>query len=155
MFFTQFIGNCDCTKTRFFEWLNSIFTIKKKFETLKLLVWKRQYSLELTLDKEVMLRNIYIAFVISAAVVESSALSANRSRRSGDTCGVSKSESGLIVRGKNFPRGTFPWIVALLHTRTKPPQFFCGGTLISKIFVVSGEYFDSNFFRLTSIIYCF
>lgn len=54
-------------------------------------------------------------------------------------CGISKGSSGFIVRGQKISRGDFPWAVALLFTGNVPPSFFCGGTLISETFVVSGK----------------
>lgn len=62
----------------------------------------------------------------------------SRSRRNAVTCGVAKASTGLIVRGTNIRRGEFPWLVAIMHTKTRPPEFSCAGTLISPTFVVSG-----------------
>lgn len=56
-----------------------------------------------------------------------------------DYCGVSQQEQGLIVLGQDFVHGSYPWIVALLYTGTTPYTFFCGGTVISKTFVISGK----------------
>lgn len=64
----------------------------------------------------------------------------NRSKRNIETCGVPKVRVGMIIHGQSFERGAFPWIVALLHTGFNPYKFFCGGTLISKTFVISGKY---------------
>lgn len=86
-----------------------------------------------------MIRNIFIAIAICAIVMQSTALIVTRTKRSSETCGVSKSRMGLIVHGQPFPRGAFPWIVALMFTETRPPTFFCAGTLISKTFVISGK----------------
>lgn len=86
-----------------------------------------------------MIRNIFIAITVFVLVAESAALN-KRTQKSVDTCGVSEGELGLIVRGQSFPRGTFPWIVALMHTGTRPPKYFCGGTLISKNFVISAAH---------------
>lgn len=56
-----------------------------------------------------------------------------------NACGMSLKETGLIVQGKDFTCGTFPWIVALMYIEKKPPEYFCGGTLISENFVISGK----------------
>lgn len=56
-----------------------------------------------------------------------------------NTCGVPKHKTGLIVNGQSFSRGDYPWIVALVYTTTSPPSFFCGGTIISSTFVISGK----------------
>lgn len=63
----------------------------------------------------------------------------HRLQRNGNLCGVPVNIVGLIIQGQNFTRGSFPWIVALMQTRSSPPEFFCAGTLISKTFVISGE----------------
>lgn len=89
-----------------------------------------------------MMRNILLVIALLAISADSSLLVNNRPSRSAETCGVQKIRSGLIVRGQDFSRGAFPWIVALMHTGTRPPKFFCGGTLISKTFVISGRVFD-------------
>lgn len=86
----------------------------------------------------VMLRNIFLifgTFAIAAVALPDS----TRLRRDTETCGEPKVNSGLIVRGQRFSRGNFPWIVALTYTKVHPPAFFCGGTIISSNFVVSGK----------------
>lgn len=55
------------------------------------------------------------------------------------SCGVRKLGSGLIYGGRDFTRGEYPWIVALMNTENTVPTFFCGGTLISLNFVLSGN----------------
>lgn len=60
-------------------------------------------------------------------------------RRSANTCGVPVGSSGLIIRGQDFQRGSFPWTVALIYTGGAKEHFFCAGTLISKNFVTSGN----------------
>lgn len=68
-----------------------------------------------------------------------SILKSHEVQSSDGACGVSKVPSGFIVRGNSFSRGEFPWIVALMQTRIQPVSFFCGGTLISSTFVVTGR----------------
>lgn len=101
------------------------------------------FELELvTLKMNTTMRNIFLLICVFAAVavVHGNAKSM-RLRRSTHTCGVPKRISGLIIRGQSFSRGSFPWIVALLYKQTEPPSFFCGGTLISSTFVLSGKNF--------------
>lgn len=71
-----------------------------------------------------------LVWVIKLAIVESN---------QNVTCGISKGPSGFVVRGQKFSRGDFPWTVALLFVGNDPPKFFCGGTLISATFVVTGR----------------
>lgn len=88
----------------------------------------------------------FILIAAFAVIVESSHSTKNRTRREIESCGVPKVATGLIVRGQNFPRGSFPWMVALIYTGSSPPKIFCAGTLISKTFVISGECFN-NFLK--------
>lgn len=90
-----------------------------------------------------MIRNILITIAAYIIVAESSVIF-NQSKKNTDACGVPKSSMGLIVRGGSFPRGSFPWIVALMYNKSTPPQFFCSGTLISPAFVVTGKECVSN-----------
>lgn len=88
-----------------------------------------------------MMRNIFTVIVVCVIMSESSLLTVNRTLGNVKSCGASISKSGLIVHGENFPRGAFPWIVALMHTGFNPPTFICSGTLISKKIVISGNSF--------------
>ena len=54
-------------------------------------------------------------------------------------CGKPAQTAGLIVHGKDFKRGEFPWMVALLNKRKNPVQFFGAGTLISTRHVTTGK----------------
>lgn len=82
--------------------------------------------------------------LITIAVCVVVAHSSVRSQRIADTCGVRReianSISNRIIHGQDFERGTFPWIVALMYTGGIQARFFCGASLISKTFVISGEY---------------
>lgn len=79
---------------------------------------------------------LFVVFAIAASVKKV----LGQARRSADNCGVAKINRGLIVGGRTFSRGKFPWIVALMNIRIRPAQYFCGGTLISSDFVISGKY---------------
>lgn len=95
-----------------------------------------------------MIRNIFLAIVFCAMVRCSSIGPISHRNRDADTCGLPNGDLGFIVHfnGQKFPRGSFPWIVALLNKGWTPPDFICAGTLISKRFVISG-----NFLRLKSM----
>lgn len=55
-------------------------------------------------------------------------------------CGRPESGVGLIVRGRDFNRGDFPWAVPLLRARSgETLQFFCGGTLVTLNHVITGN----------------
>lgn len=84
------------------------------------------------------IRGLICVFAI-VAVVHATAESCEPKRAKVQSCGVSKRGSGLIVRGQRFLRGDFPWIVALILMKKNPPEFFCGGTIISATFVLSGK----------------
>lgn len=97
------------------------------------------------------MKTVFIVIVICVHSIASSSEVLNRSLRSVDDCGVPKIKTGLIVQGQSFPRGSYPWIVALMHQGFKPPRFFCGGTLISNVFVISGIF--SSFSNLVSNLF--
>lgn len=61
-----------------------------------------------------------------------------------NTCGESKVPTGFIVYGKPILHGTYPWIVALSDRTFFPARFFCGGTLISSTFVITGKQSESK-----------
>lgn len=83
--------------------------------------------------------------LISAISVINFLIEPHQVEGSNGDCGVSKVPSGLIVRGSGFSRGDFPWIVALMQTKNQPVSFFCGGTLISSTFVITGKQIDNSF----------
>ena len=56
-----------------------------------------------------------------------------------EVCGKSAQGTGFIVNGKEFKRGEFPWMVAMLNKLENPAQFFCAGTLISTRHVITGK----------------
>lgn len=47
-------------------------------------------------------------------------------------CGVPSKSVGLIVNGKDFNRGKWPWMAALMLRFENGNKFFCGGVLVSK-----------------------
>lgn len=56
-------------------------------------------------------------------------------------CGVPLLSSGLVVRGQNIKRGSYPWMVALMYVENESNSFyFCGGSLISSNHVLTGEW---------------
>lgn len=92
----------------------------------------------LTLEMKQRMWNIF-ALISIFTVVASSETVPVRLQRSTGNCGVPKIRTGLVILGQNITRGDFPWIVALMYTLFKPPTYFCGGTLITSNFVVTGK----------------
>lgn len=84
------------------------------------------------------MENIFILISIFA-IITAAEKNPGRLKRSADTCGVAIGTTALISKGQNFTRGDFPWIVALMDATIKPVEYFCGGTLISSTFVISGK----------------
>lgn len=102
-----------------------------------------------------MIKNIITVFAICAMIAKSSAFVVNRSRRSVDTCGIPTIKSGTVVGGEDFERGLFPWNVALLQNidfTGLPPAHACGGTLVSRTFVISGKYFKKKIVRMLKLL---
>lgn len=57
-----------------------------------------------------------------------------------DDCGVRRNAVGLTIGGKDMLRGNHPWTIALMKTLDgSPPEYLCGGSLISKRHIVTGE----------------
>ena len=54
-------------------------------------------------------------------------------------CGKPTQARGSIIQGKDFKRGEFPWMVALLNKRKNPPQFLGAATLISTRHLITGK----------------
>lgn len=102
--------------------------------------------------KKKTMKNIFNLLIVCVILIKSSVLANDRSQGRNDSCGVSRSKSGLIVYGVDFPRGSFPWIVALMHQGWSPPKYFCGGTLISKNFVISGILILFSLMKETNIV---
>lgn len=69
-------------------------------------------------------------------------------------CGEVDTHLALIKFGRPINNGEFPWLVAMFYYENKIKQytFRCASTLVSKKFVITGEYFNIN--RLTlKIVY--
>lgn len=117
------------------------FQLKRNSETqlssVQIFIFSSAFLL-LSIRAKLKMKNVFV--LVSLLTVSISAESAlKQSQTTFETCGVSKVNTGYIVGGKSFFRGSFPWIVALTYTKSEPPKFFCGATLISSKFVTSGE----------------
>lgn len=55
-------------------------------------------------------------------------------------CGVPSQSTSLVVGGDDFPRGSWPWMVAIMQRNVTPPTLLCGGVLISESKVLTGEF---------------
>lgn len=100
-----------------------------------------------------MTRKILILFAIFTIASESFAVLIDQSNKSVDFCGK---WSGFYGPGiKRFR----PWVVALMDARQSPPEYFCSGTMISRFFVISGNYFaqfeDINIYDNFPAAHCF
>ena len=85
---------------------------------------------------------LYLSFYLSVFIIlKVSELNATGQQQNSfnKVCGKPVQTSGLIVHGKDFKRGEFPWMVALLHKQKNPARFFGAGTLISMRHVITGN----------------
>lgn len=82
-----------------------------------------------------MIRNIFITVVMSAYLFDESTGALKFKKITGQSAA-----GGGWGSSPEAGRTIFPWIVALAHIGTQQRKIFCGGTLISKSFVLSGEY---------------
>ena len=76
---------------------------------------------------------------VSIKTIDGSNLTLKRYRRDNGECGIPLGSTSLIIRGINFQRGAWPWMVAILVKTTSPPSFICGGVLVSRTKVITGE----------------
>lgn len=84
------------------------------------------------------IRKIKWSLVVILISINCAAASALRQETS--TCGIPQQQGiGLIIGGQNMER-SWPWMVALLERSRGKYNFFCGGTLISKTKVVTGNF---------------
>jgi secreted trypsin-like serine protease len=69
-----------------------------------------------------------------------SSCEAFRVKRTALSCEIPSVNSGFVVGGNEVVRGSYPWMVALMKLEdNEPPMYFCGGSLISKKHVLTGE----------------
>lgn len=86
------------------------------------------------------MKNILI--VIVAFAVASCSVKVIKPQSYNATSEISEYNLRLIAVARNRAKYSFPWMVALMHTKNSQPKFFCGATLISKTFVISGDLFE-------------
>jgi hypothetical protein len=105
-----------------------------------LCVHDRKYFLKYS---KMILKVFFIWFAIKSVVSQNISVSTTgeRFKRQNSVCGVaSPSARSLIDGSETFSRGSWPWMVALMHkTPAKPLKFFCSGTLVTNRKVVTGE----------------
>jgi secreted trypsin-like serine protease len=58
-----------------------------------------------------------------------------------DSCGLAALVQPLIVNGNAVKRGVWPWLTAIFQITDSGLEFICGGTLISKNHVITGNFF--------------
>lgn len=57
-----------------------------------------------------------------------------------EECGDSSvTVKGFIFQGHQYPRGKWPWLVAIKHNN----KFECGGSLISENLVITGRTYSN------------
>jgi secreted trypsin-like serine protease len=83
-------------------------------------------------------RFLFVLSVISSCTANNSTESRVR-RQSQVVCGVPSQSTSLIIRGNDFQRGTWPWMVALMKKSEASPKLFCGGVLVTSTKVLTGE----------------
>lgn len=89
-----------------------------------------------------MLREILLYFTAMILLTQSVFgvnVTLERVKRGNDECGVPSQGTSLIIRGNDFQRGAWPWMVALMVKSSSPPKLFCGGVLVSATKVLTGK----------------
>jgi secreted trypsin-like serine protease len=76
-------------------------------------------------------------FIILTLIL--STISCERFKRNSNSCGIPSQSTSLVIGGDEFPRGSWPWMVALMNRNITPPELFCGGILVSENKVLTGK----------------
>lgn len=92
-----------------------------------------------------MIKKVFLILIVILFIGNCNA-TLGRVKRQSRSCGVAGIVGrGLIVSGKSFERGKFPWMVALMEKiNSEHPTFFCGGTLVSTNKVMTGMKFKES-----------
>lgn len=53
----------------------------------------------------------------------------------------------LVIGGDDAEKGEYPWIAAIYNTSLGQKMYICGGTIISKLYIISG--IDQYYFAAT------
>ncbi|CAO1415663.1 unnamed protein product [Diamesa serratosioi] len=85
---------------------------------------------------------IVLLFVINSNANKSDIIVQSRVPRAitNSNCGTHGTSNGLILGGRNFNRGLWPWKVALFEVENRSRDFFCGGILISSHSVITAAH---------------
>ena len=92
---------------------------------------------------EIRLFSFYFSLFVIVIVSELNSTVAQQ-RNVDSNCGKPAQGIGFIYRGREFKRGQFPWMVALLNKLKTLPEFFGAGTLISTRHVITGKNHEQN-----------
>jgi Trypsin len=109
---------------------------------LGLLRWHKQRGLVmlcLSTSEDVMLTRILIVLSVTSSCLAINSTATRVKRQSHVVCGVPSQSTSLVIRGNDFQRGTWPWMVALMRKTESPPKLFCGGVLVTTTKVLTGE----------------
>lgn len=123
---------CSHGKTRSKRVSFSTHPITKTLFSRILLVNKRS-------DRKAMLTNFLPILLIFASEVLLTSANHRQKRENAPGCGIPSKATSLVIRGSDFQRGTWPWMVPLLSKVKSPPRLFCGGVLVSQTKVLTGE----------------
>ena len=80
-----------------------------------------------------------ICFYLSLFIILNVSETVQQHKNVERVCGKPAQTVGFIVHGKEFNRGAFPWMVALLNKQKNAVEFFGAGTLISTRHVITGK----------------
>lgn len=82
---------------------------------------------------------IFILLIFAQTFISSSACGPQFQKQH-PRCGKhSATGLGLVTGGSNFPRGAWPWMVALYKINRRSEKYFCGGTFILERKVLTGK----------------
>lgn len=83
---------------------------------------------------------LILLFVHNSELLKSSSVATEKIKRQNLSCGTPNiKEVALILRGQDFTRGAWPWMVAIFKRNGGSDDFICSGTLVSTEKVVTGK----------------
>lgn len=97
---------------------------------LKLIFFQLSFSVRV-----INIMTVRISGIIWIIIIVFNICFAQRARQNQESCGIAKNDA----ESNNIYQGQWPFIAAIYHSVNGQLNFICGGTIISKVFVVSGE----------------
>lgn len=136
-----FVKRLELSFNKFNHWLwFSSFKYLLLHTIIKIFLWLNIKKCQIIQRlKKLTPRTMQIRISVIFSFILSSVCCDSNIRIDENVCGIARRSTGFMVQNSDLRRGEFPWIVALLYTKGDKPLFFCGGTLVTKNHVITGD----------------